>query len=226
LLTDPQLAALGIGHGFGLRGSTPPAGLLRPRQVHGCTIATAAECRRDPPPEADGVLSREPGVAVAIVTADCVPVLLTSESGDAVAAVHAGWRGLARGVVAQGVDALRRNSGAERILAAIGPHIGACCYEVDTPVLEALSASLGRLDAALRPSRARHAYLDLGALVAAALEARGVARADIGRLPDVCTGCDAERFHSYRRDGPKSGRLVHFIAARSSRPTPQPPVQA
>ncbi len=213
MLRDERLTARGIEHGFGLRETRIPEGLLRPRQVHGRAITTAAACRRDPVPEADGVVSTEPGVAIGIVTADCVPLLLASDAGDAVAVVHAGWRGLACGVVAQGVDALRRSAGEARIVAVIGPHIGPCCYEVDTPVLEALSSALGCLDAVLRPSRVHHAFLDLGALAGVALEASGVAAGDIRRLPDVCTRCDPLRFHSYRRDGPKAGRLVHFIAA-------------
>ena len=213
MLRHSLLEARGVAHGFGVRDCAPPARLLRPRQVHGRAIATAADCRRTPPPAADGVVSTEPGVAIGVVTADCVPVLLASEGGEAVAAIHAGWRGLAAGVVAGGVDALRRSAGSARIVAAIGPHIGACCYEVDAPVLDALTQTFGAIDDALRPSRGGHALLDLGALVATALAHRGVARADIGRLPDACTRCHPLRFHSYRRDGPRAGRLVHFIAA-------------
>ncbi len=221
MLRHPLLAALGVEHGFGLRDAPAPEGLLRPRQVHGTAIVAAADCRAEPPPEADGVVSAEPGVPVGVVTADCVPVLLAGEAGRAVAAVHAGWRGLAAGVVAQGVDALRRRvagggSGGRsggRLVAAIGPHIGPCCYEVDAPVLDALGAAFGALDGALRPSRPGHALLDLGALVALALARSGVVTRDTAALEDCCTRCDPERFHSYRRDGPRAGRLVHFIAA-------------
>lgn len=221
MLRDGGFTARGIEHGFGLRETPIPEGLLRPRQVHGREITTAAACRREPAPEADGVVSTEPGVAIGIVTADCVPLLLASDAGDAVAVVHAGWRGLACGVVAQGVDALRRSAGEERIVVVIGPHIGPCCYEVDAPVLQALSGALGGLDAVLRPSRENHAFLDLGALAGMALEARGVAAGDIRKLPDVCTRCDPKRFHSYRRDGPRAGRLVHFIAARKASGAPR-----
>ena len=213
MLRHPLLDARGIAHGFGVRGAVAPAGLLRPRQVHGRAIASAADCRAQPPPEADGVVSTDPGVAVGVVTADCLPILVASDGGRAVAAIHAGWRGLAHGVVGHGIDALRRSAGAGRLVAAIGPHIGACCYEVDAPVIDALTQTFGAIDDALRPTRPGHALLDLGALAAEALARSGVARDDIGLVSDACTRCDPLRFHSYRRDGPRAGRLVHYIAA-------------
>lgn len=214
-LREPLLEALGVQHGFGTRGSPAPAELLRPRQVHGAAVVRAGECRRDPPPEADAVVAIGPGAAVGVVTADCVPLLLAGPGGRAVAAVHAGWRGLAAGVVEAGVAGLCRAADAPpaRLRAAVGPHIGPCCYEVDGPVLDALEQRLGRaLEAALRPSRAGHALLDLGALAAAALRQAGLVEAGVGRSAALCTRCDPERFHSYRRDGPRAGRLLHFIA--------------
>jgi copper oxidase (laccase) domain-containing protein len=80
-------------------------------------------------------------------------------------------------------------------------------------VIDALTQTLGAIDDALRPTRPGHALLDLGALAARALAGAGVASDDIGRLPDTCTRCDALRFHSYRRDGPRAGRLVLYVAA-------------
>jgi hypothetical protein len=218
-LTHPLLEQLGVAHGFGVRGSQEPAGLLRPRQVHGRAVVEAPACRREPAPEADAVISREPGVPIGVATADCVPILCASARGDWVAAIHAGWRGLAGGVVAAGLDALRRSDPAAEWVAAIGPHIGLCCYEVDAPVLDALRHELGAAALAdAQPTRPGHARIDLGALCALALESAGVARARIGRLPQSCTRCDAARFHSYRRDGARAGRLIHHIAARVDRP--------
>jgi YfiH family protein len=218
-LRHPLLEALGVEHGFGLRGVSEPAGLLRPKQVHGREVVSAEACRAKPAPNADAVFSREPGVPVGVATADCVPILCASASGDIVAAIHAGWRGLAQGVVASSLDALRHLDADAVWTAAIGPHIGLCCYEVDEPVLDALRQQLG--DAVLASSvatRPGHRRIDLGALAAHALETSGVARARIGRLPSSCTRCDAQRFHSYRRDGARAGRLVHHIAARVDRP--------
>ncbi len=213
-LVDPVLARRGILHGFGVRGSVAPEGCLRPRQVHGARVARADEWRASyPAPEADAVVASRPGAAVGVVTADCVPILLAAPEGAGVAAVHAGWRGLARGVVREGVEELVRASGARAagIVAAIGPHIGACCYEVDAPVLDALRAELGSAAQENATAvRADHWMLDLGALVAFALEREGLPRAAIGTAAARCTACDREHFHSYRRDGARAGRLVHF----------------
>jgi YfiH family protein len=215
-LRHPLLDAVGVEHGFGLRGTQPPAGLRRPQQVHGRGVTQAARCTGARAPEADAVVSALAGVPVGVVTADCVPLLVATRSGAVVAAIHAGWRGLAQGVVAAAIEALRAEAGASaRLVAAIGPHIGACCYEVDEPVLAALARPFGAgLDAALRPARPGHAWLDLGGLARRALLDAGLEADAVGDLPRACTRCDPARFHSYRREGAAAGRLHHFIAAR------------
>jgi hypothetical protein len=215
-LRHALLSELGIEHGFGVRGFAEPPGLRRPRQVHGIGVVDAREiaaCAQ--PPEADAVLADEPGVRIGVVSADCVPILLAELGGELVAAVHAGWRGLSSGVVGACVSALReRARPAPRFAAVIGPHIGACCYEVDAPVLEAFEARFARaLPGALKPSRPGHARLALGDLAREALLEAGLAAERIALLERACTACDRERFFSYRRDGPGTGRLVHFIAA-------------
>jgi YfiH family protein len=225
-LLDARLADLGVAHGFGVRGSIAPEGCLRPRQVHGRTVVRAEEWRASrPAPEADAVVATRPGTVVGVVTADCVPILLAAGDGTGVAAVHAGWRGLARGVVQAGVEALLHATGASAsaLVAAVGPHIGPCCYEVDAPVLDALAAGLGGSTlGAARPVRSGHWMLDLAALTAHALERAGLSRAEIGTAAASCTACERERFHSYRRDGPRAGRLVHFVAVpRPSRSIPR-----
>jgi YfiH family protein len=220
-LVEPRLAVIAPKHGFGLRGCSEPEGLARPRQVHGAAVARAAECLEGAErPAADAVVATTPGVPVGVLTADCVPVLLASGAGDAVAAIHAGWRGLAAGVVAAGVEALVTAAGveAERLVAAIGPHIGPCCYEVDEVVLDALAGRHGEaVERAVRPARAGHAMLDLGALVSEALERAGVPAPALGRTTAACTCCDPQRFHSFRRDGASAGRLVHFVAAGAAK---------
>lgn len=213
------LTAHGVEHGFGFRGTRAPAGLRRPRQVHGARIATADECA-GAAPDADGVVSALPAVPVAVVTADCVPILLSSSEGRAVAAVHAGWRGLAAGVVGAAAAALARLAPHPAAwLAAVGPHIGPCCYEVDAPVTDALAARFAsHLDSALAPTRPGHARLDLGLLARAALVEAGVPEAAIGGFANACTRCDSARFHSFRRDGASAGRLLHYIAAARRQP--------
>jgi YfiH family protein len=217
-LLDPLLEARGLRHGFGTRAASPPLEVARPRQVHGALAVDALLCLGEARPEADAVVSVRAGLPIGVVTADCVPVLLAGPNGAAVAAIHAGWRGLAAGVVEAGVAALSRaGAGAPAgFAAAIGPHAGPCCYEVDAPVLEALAARFGRqLDRALRASpRPGRAMLDLAAVTAVALERAGLAALAVGRAAAVCTVCDPVRFHSHRRDGARAGRLFHVIEAR------------
>jgi copper oxidase (laccase) domain-containing protein len=107
----------------------------------------------------------------------------------------------------------RARSGAS-LRAVIGPHIGACCYEVDEPVLGPLRARFGaELPAALAASSPQRWLLDLARLATVALVRSGVAAAAVGRVEAACTFCDPLRFHSYRRDGSAAGRLHHRIAA-------------
>jgi YfiH family protein len=205
-------------YGFGTRGSPRRARQRRPQQVHGAGVTTFDACAGPALPEADVIVSRAAGREVAIVTADCVPILVATADGAAVAAIHAGWRGLAQGVVGTGVAALRELAGDARdLVAVVGPHIGPCCYEVDAPVITGLGERFGaELTAHMRPTRPGHVAVDLGALARVDLHRAGLRPATTGVVPGACTHCDAERFHSYRRDGPKSGRLVHFIAAAAS----------
>ncbi len=159
------------------------AHLAQARQVHGTRVVAA-----DPAavPEADGHVTAQPGVAPTVLVADCVPIALASEDG--VAMLHAGWRGLAGGIVAAGVAALRA-LGAQRVAAAIGPGAGPCCYEVG-PDVHAAFGTEGRT-------------LDLKAIARARLRAEGVDEVhDCG----LCTMCDPERFFSHRRDRGVTGR--------------------
>lgn len=159
--------------------------------------------------EADAVVCDHSGVPVGIVTADCVPILVASRDGRVVAAIHGGWRGLAAGIVGAGIAALREFTG-EQLLAAIGPHVGPCCYEVDEPVLRELGERFGTvLEEATQPSRPGHVWLDLGAIAEAALQRAQVSA--IERLPESCTACPGAPFFSVRRDGADTGRMLHWI---------------
>ena len=214
-LRAPGLASLGIAHGFGTREAPVPAGLRRPRQVHGARVLRVEEPGPELLAEADAVLCRVPGLPVGVVTADCIPILAASRSGRVVAAIHAGWRGLAAGVIGQALAALRAAAAGEELVAALGPHVGPCCYEVDEPVLRALDGCFPELRArATRRSRRGHVWLDLGLVARAQLQRAGVANPT--PLAEVCTACHPERFFSVRREGPDTGRLVHWIAARPS----------
>jgi YfiH family protein len=178
-LRHALLSNIGVDHGFGLRGLAELTGLRRPRQVHGVAVVTAQQCaEQDSPPEADVVVSDEIGTRIAVATADCLPILLAGDRGRVVAAVHAGWRGLAGGVISACLAALRERLGkSERVTAVIGPHIQECCYEVDGPVLSAFEEHFSAiLPRAVRQTRLGHARLDLGRLAREALRAEGVDR--------------------------------------------------
>ncbi len=214
-LRDPLLEELTIAHGFGQRGSVAPEGVVRPRQVHGTRVARADSTTALSAEDADAVVSLVAGLPIAIVTADCVPILLASSSGRAVAAVHAGWRGLAAGVVTAAARRLAELSG-ETLVAAIGPHIRSCCYEVDAPVIDAMKARFGdSTQESLTRSRPGHEWIALERLITIDLERSGIALARLSTSQAHCTACDADRFESFRRDGPQAGRLLHWVAAMS-----------
>ncbi len=213
-LQHPLLANQRVRHAFGTRESGLHPESVCPRQVHGAAVAVLDAKGRLDHAEADAVVCRSPGQWIGVVTADCVPVLAAAGSGRAVAAIHAGWRGLAAGVVERAVGVLLEDHEAdENRVAVIGPHIGPCCYEVDAPVTEALAERYGDwIEGATRISRPGHVWLDLGELVEGALQAAGFEAARIGRVPDGCTACHADRYHSFRRDGARSGRMLHHIS--------------
>jgi polyphenol oxidase len=163
--------------------------------------------------EGDVTLSSAPDVVCGVRSADCVPVLVGDRATGAVCAVHSGWRGTTKNVVRSGVDALRALLGAPGdLIAAVGPHIEACCFEVGADVAAELAAC-SRAGARAVVPRGEKARVDLRMTVRAQLEAMGLGP---GSIDDVagCTVCRPELFHSYRRDGAKSGRLASVIAVR------------
>jgi len=166
----------------------------RLRQVHGDAVR---EARRGVCGEGDALVTEARGLALEIATADCVPVAMLGVRGESLAAVHAGWRGIARGVVPRAVDAL----GGRLQAAWIGPSIGPCCYEVGDEV--ALAVAADSSPAVALHDRGERPYLDLQAAVQAQLTAVGVE--EIRRF-DVCTRCHPELLWSYRRDGKAAGR--------------------
>jgi YfiH family protein len=204
--------ALCVDHGFGTRAAPAPDRWLHPRQVHGITVALVDGAAVTALGEADAVVSTAPGAVVGIVTADCVPILVGQH--NAVAAIHAGWRGLAKGVIEAAIAVLDRAAGSpEDRVAVIGPHICAQHYEVDVPVREALIPGYGAaLDDALTPTRAGHWHLDLNGLTHDALRRAGLGAQQIFALGHACTYGDAQRFASRRRDGPGGERLSHWVA--------------
>jgi YfiH family protein len=173
------------------------------QQVHGTT------CLRLPveveAPQADAVWTDRAGVCCAILTADCLPVLLTDTRGTLVAAVHAGWRGLAAGAIAACVRQLP--VAPENLLACIGPAIGPSHYEVDSTVQEALIDSHPDASLCFAESRKHHWQADLPALARLQLQHLGISDISGGQW---CTASDPARFFSYRRDQ-VTGRMAALI---------------
>jgi YfiH family protein len=203
-----------------------PFELFTVSQVHGANVRTlqpgdAPERVRSE--QADGLVARA-GRAVAVRTADCVPLLLADPATRTAAAIHAGWRGSVAGVVRASVVALLEasasspnapNASPARLLAAIFPHIRTCCFEVGAEVAQALAhvapgAQVAHVTHVLRGATKPH--VELAAVVRAQLLAAGLVAAHIEDVPG-CTRCDAERFYSFRRDGSASGRHLAAIVA-------------
>jgi purine-nucleoside/S-methyl-5'-thioadenosine phosphorylase / adenosine deaminase len=201
-------------HAFGRRGETAPKDTFTLTQVHGATvIAIAGDPPRPSGVEGDALVTDRPGVAVGVVTADCLPVLLAGPDGRVVGAVHAGWRGTLAGVVTAAVTAIEARYGLARgdLTALLGPCIRPCCFEVGPEVAEAVRARFPQWAArVLAPGPKVKEHMDLAALNALQLGAAGV-RAVHDR--GGCTHCQPEQYHSYRRDGPGAGRMVSWIRA-------------
>jgi YfiH family protein len=213
LFTDRQHGNLSSAGGEGAEGGqrarerlrelTGVRVLARGYQVHGTRVERvirrpAPERAGAPPREADGQATALVGVGTMVLSADCLPVALASER--AVAMVHAGWRGLAAGVLEQGIEAIgaldsgpasRDSSRGGQIAAVVGPGAGACCYEVGPEV-----------HAAFAGAHAHGSRIDLRAIAHERLEAAGATV--VGDVA-ACTICD-ERFFSHRREGARAGR--------------------
>jgi polyphenol oxidase len=183
-------------------------------QVHGTGMVRARDTASIP--DADGVAwfrRDSPERVPAVRTADCVPILLVDRRGRAAAAVHAGWRGTAGRIAAKAVEGLAAQGIAPGdLLAALGPAILSCCYEVGLEVAEALAASLPAAHAGevSRADGRGGARADLHAANRLQLVASGVPRGAIREAP-WCTCCRADLFHSYRRQGPAAGRMMACV---------------
>jgi YfiH family protein len=184
----------------------------RVRQVHGCRVVEA-EAGTEPVEEADAVATASPGVAACVSVADCVPVLLADPRSGAVAAVHAGWRGTIGGAAAAGVKALVDRHGARPgdLLAAIGPGIGPCCFEVSRELAARFRDEIGPVTATSRDQGSR---VDLWRANELLLRRSGLARRRIETL-GRCTSCEERSFFSHRRDRGVTGRHVAFISTVS-----------
>lgn len=188
------------------------------RQVHGTRVVLLDQARRagdaaaeldalGTEPEGDAAVTARPGVVLAVLTADCLPVLLAAADGSRVAAAHAGWRGLAAGILERTVAAM--GLPAAGLVAWLGPAAGPAAYEVGSDVRDAFTAHDPAAVQAFNPTRPGHWLVDLYALARARLRDAGLADAAI-HGGGLCTISDPARFYSHRRDG-RTGRMATLI---------------
>jgi len=240
IITVPAFASSrdGIRHFFGTRGHAGSLALdvgvparqsqeqgrgwlLSVKQVHGADALVVdrplTEIDRFPGGW-DALVTDQPGVTVAVRTADCVPVLVHDPRRHVVAAIHAGWRGAVAGIVAKTLRLMANRFGSMQsdLRVSIGPSAGPCCYEVDNPVLDQLRMRLPDWKSVVHDYQGHKARLDLKALIRRQVEGEGVSPPSISSV-NLCTICHDQLFYSYRREGRVNGTMVSGITLLSHR---------
>lgn len=187
-----------LAHGFGTKRSHVPAGgVAELRQIHSAAVLFAD--RAGLTGEGDALITDSPGLALSIRTADCYPILLADSVTRSVAAAHAGWRGTAARIIPATIAKMHERFGTDplNVTAAIGPGIGACCYEVGVEVARRFGMDrAGRIDLAGQNYRQ---------LIECGVPSSQIAIA--GR----CTFCEPEAFDSWRRDRERAGRMISYV---------------
>lgn len=196
----------------------PGRRIVQVHQVHGAGVHVVrrADAAANSPPivwgdvKADAIVTDDPACVVAVRVADCCPVLLSTADGDAVGAVHAGWRGVVAGVLPEAIGALRNLAGPRsEIRAAIGPCIGPERFEVGPEVADEFRRVFGSdAEPLLRPGVPGKFFVDLKASLALQLRRAGVERFSVD---PACTASDPTRFFSHRRDAGVTGRMIGII---------------
>ena len=184
--------------------------IVRVNQIHGARVVGAADEGAD----ADGIISEDPRFAVAVRTADCTPILISTDEGSIVAAVHAGWRGACSGIARVAIEAMEaRGAKREKMCFALGPSIGIDKFEVGDEVVEAARRSLAGEEPPARLGPNGRMHLDLIGVIERQLTKLGVSPDRIERVGG-CTFTDRALFFSHRRDRGITGRLMSAIAPR------------
>ena len=182
-------------------------------QVHGDAIVQVSR-RAGRSIEADALWTDDPGAVLAILVADCVPILVAHRGGTMVAAAHAGWRGTVAGIAGKLVQRLKRAGfPPEELFVALGPAIGPCCFQIDDDTAAELAAAFPRAGTALGRDASQRAFADLWALNRQSLVAAGVNPDRIDTVA-ACTRC-TETLFSFRRDAGTTGRQAAVIALRA-----------
>ena len=230
-------------HEFGTRQSNPKFPFVLSKQVHSGIIHVVES--PDAKLRGDAFITATPGIAVAVATADCLPVLVADPEHRVVAAVHAGWRGTLKRIVEKTIGEMRKSFGSNpaKLLVALGPSIHACCYEVGPEVIEDYRSQFPYADelfenlnpenpalvmlprqhfrfnpnatqnAVMRELDTQRAHLNVEEANVRQLLAAGVPSRRIVRGAP-CTGCRLDLLHSYRKQGPGSGRQIAAIGIR------------
>jgi YfiH family protein len=190
----------------------PNLRVARLQQVHGKMVHVVDAEHAGERRVGDGIVTDVPGVALAVFTADCVPMLLTDPEAGIISALHAGWRGTLAGIASEGVDVMTAlGARRDRVRVALGPSIGSCCFEVDAELAERFISQVPGTDACCRPGCAGKNYLDLRGIIRQQLHNVGVVDdsiVDVG----PCTRCDCDRFFSRRAaHGAATGVQMSFI---------------
>ena len=183
--------------------------IIKLQQVHSGTVLDIDDTSAaSEPVEGDAVITSIPGIMLGILTADCVPILIADADGRAVGAAHAGWRGTAARIAETAVLRLIEKFQIEpqKLTAAIGPHIGPCCYEIGEEVASEISDD----SAILRRPEWSKPHLDLAGANRRQLLRAGIPEAQI-EVSSLCTKCREDLFHSYRRDGKRMGHMLSVI---------------
>jgi len=175
-------------------------------QMHSDRIINAEDIAVGQIPDADGIVSSDPNKILCVRTADCLPVLAWGSNKKIIAAIHAGWRGLSKGIVTKGIEVMK-SLGAKNIEIFLGPAIGPCCFEVNYCVGKKVSPILNRC-------RNGSYYIDLWEVAAHQAHLSGIPSYKIHTLK-ICTSCYKKMFFSYRRDGPSTGRNISVIGGKS-----------
>ncbi len=198
-----------VAEAFGIK----PERLVTVTQVHGDAIVKIDDknCSASRLLEADGMITDEPGIALGVETADCVPVLLFDPVRPAVAAVHAGWRSTVKKIVLKAVLMMKQEFSSEpgSMIAAIGPAIGPECYEVDEPVMEQVRKAFSFWREISEGRREGKWSLDLVKANMLELVDAGLKRENIHAL-GICTSCRTDMFYSFRAEG-RTGRMLSVI---------------
>lgn len=182
------------------------------KQVHGDHIVEVKDKTLKEVGEADGMITAATDLYLGVLTADCVPILFVAPERKLVAAVHAGWRGTLAGIAQNMVGLFDNHFGvaANELEVALGPAIGACCYEVKNDVAGPLIEKWGGIAQTSLQSRGEKSFLDLRLLNRNVLAESGISEKNIYEI-GPCTSCSPDHFFSYRRERGETGRQISFI---------------